>query len=224
MTTSARERATRRKRLALGYTAIEIMISMSVFAVGAAGVIGMLRSSVQGNVDARKLDLANSIARTWVERLRRASTTWTLPGGSNQTVSNMGSSNNDAEWLLNGHLNAGWFVPNATTLGSSGPSVEGNSAAFDLLGRDLAISDWDANAEFCTHVKLDCAVANPNTSGPVTCPLIRATVRVFWPRKISGAPHTGFCSDAKITAVQDNAGDLYHFVYVTSAIRQNPTQ
>jgi len=227
-------RASLRKRLALrGYTAIEVLISLSVFAVGAAGVIGMLRSSVQGNMDARKLDVANSIARTWMERLRRASMTWTLPGASNPTT-NLNAPNNDAATLLgatrvNTTATPNWFVPNNGAL--SADNLEGNSAAFDLLGRDLPDGEWDtatdgtsqSNAVFCTHVRLDCAVPNPNAGG-AGCPLIRATVRVFWPRKLSGAPPLDFCRPGRVAEVEANGANLYHFVYLTSAIRQNAIQ
>jgi len=227
----------RKRRIVAGYTAVEILISISVFAVGAAGVIGMLRSSVQGNVDARNMDVANSIARTWMERLRRASMSWTLPGSTNSSASNIGADNGDAVTLLapsgyvNGAAAANWFVPNAGSLPTSG-GVEGYSAAFDLVGRDLPESQWDtatdgtsqSKAAFCTHVRLDCAVPNPNASGPDTCPLIRATVRVFWPRKLTGAAPTDFCRAGKIADVEANVGNLFHFVYLTSAIRQNPAQ
>ena len=54
-------------------------MAMTVMAIGAAAVITMQKTSVQGNLDARKTDVANSIARMWVERLQRDAMQWTLP-------------------------------------------------------------------------------------------------------------------------------------------------
>ena len=53
------------------YTAVEVMLSIVVLGVGAAGVMSMQQASIQGNADAHMLDVGNSIARTWLERLRR---------------------------------------------------------------------------------------------------------------------------------------------------------
>ena len=65
---------------ARGYTAIEVLMAMTVMAIGGAAVITMQKTSVTANLDARRADVANSIARTWVERLRRDGMAWTSPG------------------------------------------------------------------------------------------------------------------------------------------------
>ena len=81
---------------------------MTVMSIGAAAVISMQRASVQGNLDARKSDIANSIARTWVERLERDSMQWTLPGPSNPTGNNLATA-----LVINAGLSAQntWFQP-----------------------------------------------------------------------------------------------------------------
>ena len=57
---------------ARGYLVIEVVMALTVLAIGGAGVITMQKTSVTGNLDARKAtDVANSIARMWVERLRQ---------------------------------------------------------------------------------------------------------------------------------------------------------
>ena len=66
-----------------GYTAIEIMLSIAV-GIGAAGVMTMQSASVPRNADAHMLDVANAIAREWIERLRRDGVTWTVP--ANPTI------------------------------------------------------------------------------------------------------------------------------------------
>ena len=55
-------------------------MAMTVMAIGGAAVITMQKTSVTANLDARRADVANAIARTWVERLQRDAMAWTLPG------------------------------------------------------------------------------------------------------------------------------------------------
>lgn len=55
-------RASSRPRTGRGYTAIEVMLAITVLMIGSAGVMSMQKASIQGNFDARRLDLANSIA------------------------------------------------------------------------------------------------------------------------------------------------------------------
>jgi prepilin-type N-terminal cleavage/methylation domain-containing protein len=69
---------------ARGYTVVEIMSAMTLFAIGAAGVVGMQRVTVQGGYDARRFDTATNIAREWQHRLQRDSAYWTEPNSINQ--------------------------------------------------------------------------------------------------------------------------------------------
>src|SRR5271154_1609339 len=71
-----------------GYTAVEVLMAMTVMTIGAAAVMSMQKTSIQGNLDARKTDMANSIARMWVERLERDAMQWTLPSAQNPTGNN----------------------------------------------------------------------------------------------------------------------------------------
>jgi prepilin-type N-terminal cleavage/methylation domain-containing protein len=66
-----------RRLAARGYTMIEILVSMTLLAIGAAGVMAMQKAAVQGHQDARQMDVANAIAREWMERLRRDAMMWT---------------------------------------------------------------------------------------------------------------------------------------------------
>jgi len=167
--------------------------------------MSMQKASVLGNLDARKTDIANSIARTWVERLQRDSMQWTLPSSLDRTGDNFALAH-----LLN-HPTDTWFLPSDYLAG-------GNSYGFDILGRDLAAGDIAADAtkatagaQFCVEVQVTTLVAKE---------LFRVQVRVVWPRGIGSAP-AGFC-----TKVLDPTPDmtLYHAIYVTTAIKENPVQ
>ncbi|HEY8091971.1 MAG TPA: prepilin-type N-terminal cleavage/methylation domain-containing protein, partial [Polyangiaceae bacterium] len=116
------------RRAARGYTAVEVLMAMTVMTIGAAAVISMQKASVQGNLDARKTDVANSIARTWVERLQRDAMQWTLPNSANPAGNNIGNA-----LLIGGNVTGTWFLPTQYM----GGTPETMSPGFDILGRDV---------------------------------------------------------------------------------------
>ncbi len=208
---------------ARGYTAIEVMISLALLGVGAAGVISMQRGTIQGISHARNLDTANAIAHTWLERMRADATQWTKPNGGDADGNDFAS----ARFLNRGGSNmtdAGWYLPDQAF------ATLGMSPAFDVLGRDLPYltnpttpSPTQPAVKFCTHVRIDCLVKTLVTAGaPTTCSLMRAQVRVFWPKDLVDTGNLAYCSAGAADAVADatNAPN-YHFLYVVSAIRQN---
>jgi prepilin-type N-terminal cleavage/methylation domain-containing protein len=210
-------------RLARGYTAVEVMMGLTLLAVGAAAVISMQRAAIQGNADARKLDLATAIAREWTDRLRRDAMLWTTPSPASSN-SNYGSTKLLSKYLPAGTtaLQAGWVLPDALVNGAASP--DGVSPGFDILGRDLGGTDLHGDSTnniptrvtFCVNIRLNWIVTNQ---------LIRAEVRVFWPRTSILDPNTNgpvidWCNTTNATTVTNDTAD-YHFLYVTTAIRQN---
>lgn len=197
------ERIEKKRRKSLGYTAVEVMISMSILAIGAGAVVSMQRGAVQGNVDARHIDTANAITRRWVERLRRDAMLWTLPNSANTAGDNRAS-----KALLLGTVDGEWRVPIERV-----DDVPPVTPGFDLLGRDLPRSQLnDQNAlAFCTNVRLTWLIPNQ---------LIRAEVRVFWPRG-TGIPMGFDCASAQNATLSTNTDQKYRFVYASTAIRRN---
>ncbi len=202
-------------RTARGYTAIEVLIALTVMAIGAAAVMSMQKASIQGNLDARKMDVANSIARMWVERLERDATQWTQPNNTNGLANNLGTA---TTLLIN--LDTGWFVPTA---------VPPMSYAYDILGRDLAAADA-ASAVFCVNMRLKTLVSGIAVQGGASVPqLIRADVRVVWKRGLGTNPTGVFCGPGNGDMTADDlnestratTGLVYHAIYVTTAIREN---
>jgi prepilin-type N-terminal cleavage/methylation domain-containing protein len=144
-----------------GYTAVEVLISIAVFGIGAAGVIAMQRASVTGNYDARSLDVANNVMREWQERLRRDATLWLVP--SNPPAST-------TRWLQASAAAPNWTTPPYPVTG-----VEGLSPAFNIFGQDISGAEATnplQGATFCTQVRL---LALSNT-------VVQAQVRVSWMR------------------------------------------
>lgn len=199
---SAKKRARRR-----GYTVVEILSAMTLFAIGAAGVIGMQRVTIQGGADARAFDMATNIAREWQSRLQRDSLRWTEPN----TVVPTSNLDTATLWLGSTNVDGNWRVPVV------GPQVFGYSAAFDLLGHDIVPADPDHM--FCVQYRLSW-IAPPGAPASLNVTAImRAEIRVFWSR-LELAPAN--CAD--LTVFDAANQNKYHFVVVTTAIRGNPTQ
>ncbi len=202
-----------------GYTAIEVLMAMTVMAIGGAAVITMQKTSVTGNLDARRADVANSIARTWVERLQRESMAWTQPGPSGG-ISNL----TNAPVLNNITMSPGaWFLPTQ----EMGAVPETASPGFDILGRDLTLLQLPT-ADFCVNVRLTwlSGVGQPQD-------LIRADVRVIWPIGIINS-FPGFCNAQVAALVDPNTATLpvpdpnadpntpiFHAIYLTTSIKEN---
>jgi type II secretory pathway pseudopilin PulG len=219
---SHRTRQPRRSSIR-GYTAVEVLLAMTVLLIASASVMSMQKSAIQSNLDARKLDIANSIAHDWIERLQTDATQWTLPSSAVPAgVDNFPNT----KWLMPGGAGANpafgqWFEPKIPG-GYGSPGAEGNSPAFDILGRDLASADV-GNAVFCTHLKIDKLAADVG-GFPL---LLRATVIVFWQKQLvtSEAPPMGNCQ-AWFDVALDEAGHpgTWHIIYASTAVRKNVLQ
>jgi hypothetical protein len=212
-------------------------MAMTVMVIGAAAVMSMQKASVTGNLDARKTDMANNVARLWVERLQRDSMQWTCPSAACPTTNNLcGGGGAAGAQLLCGNVTGLWFLP-VTYLGKTTP--ESMSPGFDILGRDLptgqlvpsSATGW-AGAQFCVNVRLTWLVTPiPNPAGTTEPGLIRADVRVLWPRGIAGgSPSAGFCTAATAALADPEqaapAGEtpFFHTIYMTTTIKENPAQ
>jgi len=209
-------------KLARGFTAVEVLIAMTIMFIGAAAVMTMQKTSIQGNLDARRADVATSIARAWVERIRRESMRWTQPSASSAT------SNLAAVTGLNPPTLGAWFRPTSDMIGGgeSNPSaVETASYGFDILGRDLAQTDINStapiNVEFCTEARI-----TPLLAGAA----YRVDVRVIWPRGTQTVPSaatasnfTNFFPCIAGGALFPDPLDytLFHAVIVTTAFAEN---
>jgi prepilin-type N-terminal cleavage/methylation domain-containing protein len=195
-----------------GYTAVEIMLSIAVLGIGAAGVMSMQRAAIQGNADARMLDMGTGIARQWVERVRRDALTWTQPdeaSGGSTSNANWDKPNTSLLWQI-GEVPGTWVTPAVQTW-TQGSVNTINSPAADILGRDVAGTNSFPGAVFCTQLRGDWLQQDQ---------LMRITVRTYWLRQLYTAPSGTFCVNDTPSAA--NATQVYHFVYATTAVRRTP--
>ncbi len=182
-------------------------MAMTIMTVGASAVMSMQKTSIQANADARKTDVANSIARMWVERLQRDAMQWTLPNTDNPGLNNFTNAK-----LLSSPTYGQWTLPQY----EMGGNPETMSYAFDILGRDLPSTDVAADTVFCVNYRLQWLVPQ---ALPLEPGLIRVDLRVLWPRGISNDPSPGWCNVANSnTVLVDNT--QYHSIYLTTDIRQ----
>jgi prepilin-type N-terminal cleavage/methylation domain-containing protein len=197
-----------------GYTIVELMMAISIFAIGVTGVISMQRVTIMANQHARALAVAAHIAQAWQEELTTDAVQWNHPS-STVGASDIG----ETIWLGEIADHNDWFQPDYDDDRKFGP-------AFDALGNPVNSA---AQAVFCTHIRLSWLYSE--TTPIKGNGLIRAEVRVFWLR--DGEGHFGaepFCGGTTdIAKVLGRSGDdgeahRYHFVYKTSAIRQNTAQ
>jgi prepilin-type N-terminal cleavage/methylation domain-containing protein len=203
-------------RAARGYTAVEVLIAMTVMTVGAAAVMTMQKASIQGNLDARRVDIATAIARTWEERLQTDAMAWTQPNAGVPNVNNLGSSNGAI--IQRGLSSPGiWVYPSDYIAGVNGGNTPW-SYGFDILGRDLALTDV-GSATFCVAVQFNVLV--PGTVAPA---LLRADVRVLWLRGLgANSPTPTPCGGSDALSANPSSA-VYQAVYVTTAVKENPAQ
>ncbi len=190
-----------------GYTAVELLMALSIFAIGVSGVIAMQKVTVAANQHAKDLAIGTHIAQAWLDRLATDATKWNHPSPSYPTP-DLGT---DTDWLKNADGNANvWFRPAWIPERNFG-------AGFDALGNPLAEANVD-QAVYCANVRLTWLY--PATAGNG---LLRAEVRVFWLRDGVGGTPNGkpVCDPGTDPNLVEVNGDRYHFVYQATAIKQN---
>jgi len=198
---SARARARRARRTA-AYTAGEVLMSLAVLAVGIVGIMASEKVTVASNQHAKNLAIATHIAQSWLGMLDAEAALWDTSGGFTLTT-----------WLAQGNGVASWFRPNYSAALDFGP-------AFDALGNPVTTLNQAQNARFCADLRLS-PLTIDNTGGG----MIRAEVRVVWLRNESilggtAVAPTQACSVAAASVDSEDNSRLFHFVYVSSAVRQ----
>jgi prepilin-type N-terminal cleavage/methylation domain-containing protein len=187
-----------------GYTIVELMMAISVMAIGITGIISMQKVTMTANQNAKHLSVATQIGNAWLDALAADALQWNSPGTQNAT-SDLG----ETRWLNN--VTGNWFMPV-----ESPANAMGFGPGFDALGNWVAEANIE-QAVYCTHLRLTWLF--PEASNVTGNGLIRAEVRVFWLRE--GGNPTGFCAQGSDVAAVGAAAGTHQFVYQTGAIRQN---
>lgn len=203
-----------KRRRSGGYTAVEVLVAMTLFAIGAAGVIGMMKVTIQGGQDARRMDIASHIAHTWIDRLHRDATYWNLPNRDNPGIHNL----DQTRWLHQVGSAAcnppNWCFPAFSPADAT--QAQGSGYAFDYLGRDRWTGSGDH--EYCVQLRFEWIYPLGNPPALNQDAVMRAEVRVFYTR-LDASP-VGDCASLAVSPDGPTAAQTYHFVHATTAIRE----
>ncbi len=208
------------RRRSRGYTAIEVLVALTLFAVGTASVLSLQRAAIVGASDARRTDVATAVGAEWLERLRQDSLAWTLPSASNPT----GASNlTTATKILGanaipvgptGTSDAGADTPwiTAGLPGDVATLLDRGSPAYDIVGRPLITpAEVTNDGAFCVQYRLQWIIPDS---------LIRAEVRVHYLVSGGRIPCAGGTGDPSVPAGFPNG---FRSVHLTTTLRQNPS-
>ncbi len=181
-----------------GFTIVELVMALAIFAIGITGVVAMQTVTAKTNMHAARLAVATSLARSWLDRLSMDAASWGGVGAWQNT-----------RWLTT--VNAEWALPEMDATTTFGPAADARGGFVD---HTLAPDD----VVFCTHIRLTRLINDPGSG------LIRSEVRVFWPKQVmawrAGA-NFNYCSDDDIGAIGLATND-FHWVYDTSLVRETP--
>lgn len=189
-----------------GYTLIEVMMAVAVLTAGSVAIMAMLQAATRGNMEARQITTANQVAQQWVERLRRDGLNWTN-----------GSLLANPVLLSRTSYLRGVATPGTTPLWvEPTPAGADESARFDYYGRDVVSGDATSTPTYCTNIRLEWLY--PGRA-------MRADVRVWWVRRVSGAAPAGANLADCAPSVNPNTltgNPAVRMVYTSTVIRYIP--
>jgi len=196
----------RRRSQRQGFTLIEVMVSLGIMTIGAMAILAMQQQIIRANVHARQVTTATQIAQNVIERMKLDGVGWVEPGAPPARCSYLRNVSPGAI----GSFQTLPFVPMA-----NGTDTRFWSNAFDYYGDDLDTrTGAPANLYYCASYRLSFVYANNR--------VIRADVRVWWPRDGEAAIRTDFplCADDNIALNPGGTAiDRYHVVYLSTVIR-----
>ncbi len=194
-------RASRRRNE--GYTLIEIMIAIAVFAAGAVAILALQTASTHGNLEARQMSTASDIASSWIERLHRDTLLWNVGGPGVAFTAASLARTSYLQRVSDPGSAPEWIVP---------PLAAGDRASYDHFGQPTGIA---AEMRFCVNVRLQWVYVGQ---------AMRADVRVWYPRSAETARTSdlvGCAPAADPDALTGRMRDL-RMVYASTVLRWVP--
>jgi prepilin-type N-terminal cleavage/methylation domain-containing protein len=202
----------RARRSSRGFTLLEVMMALTVLAIGMLGIVALQAATVGSTQDASQFATANAVTRTWIQRLHRDAQRWNHPSTMFPDRDDL----NETVWLQQATAAANtWFRPTASA------TEAGISAAFDRNGADVPVTDAD-NSVYCTHLRM--RLLYPD--------LVRAEVRVFWKKRrlvngpvyVAHALTGGICSTTGKESILGADNENFHWAYAVAGISKVTAQ
>lgn len=195
-------RARRSRRTRAGYTLIEVMMAIAIVTASSVALLALQEITIRGNMDARQMATATTVARNTIELLRLDAVGWT------QSYPSAGS----VVWGagVRGFLRD---VPTAAAAAASPWAPFGQTAAaiehaYDYQGFPTAVG---GNMFYCVESRY--AWVYPGQ-------LVRADVRVWWVRR-SNLTNAALYAGCPTQPAQIPSLDL-HSIQATLTIRYTP--
>ena len=190
----------RPRRREAGYTLVEVMMAIGILTASGVAIIGMQEAVIHGNIEARQLGTATSIARSTAELLRLDALNW--------TATSVGSTTFNRTLYMRDVPTSATAVPSAwAPFGAATGAVE---HARDYYGRSTAVA---ADMVFCVQTRF--AWIFPGT-------LLRADVRVWWPRSGQDVNHATYAGCPNLTPNAAGLINDLHFVQTSTELRYTP--
>jgi hypothetical protein len=183
-----------------GYTVVELMMSLAVFATGVTGIIAMQRATVTSNQHAKNLGLATGIAQAWLSQLTADATLWNTTVTTTNWLTTIAASNGE------------WQLPTWNPTLGFGPQ-------FNAFGAPV-----ETDGVFCAQIRLTWLYGDASPVQPAGAQgngAIRTEVRVFWPRDgVTRVQNDCTNGDAATVTAVGTATSTYHFVVQATAVRE----
>ncbi len=186
-----------------GFTVVELLMALAIFAIGATGVLALQVVSSRANTHAKDLATATQLARSWQDKLAIDALLWNGGGGVWQL--------DRTEWVQQvDALNNQWFLPANDAAGTFGPATDAKGMYVDGVVQ--------SDVYFCTHLRLT-RLLPADQGGEV----LRAEVRVFWPKGYQAwNGGADYCTPGANVGNIAAATSQFNFVYHTSVLRETP--
>ena len=187
-----------------GYALLEVLIASIVVVVGFLAVFALQFAALDANVNAMRYTEATNLAEAWMGVLRRESIMWNQRGGIDLTVADMPN------------LTTGLVLPGAADT-TGGWTVAAIHAGGNPVDKNLTTgAATSPGFIYCIHQRLTWMDVR-DSSNLFSAELLRAEVRILWPRNERGTLNTTTdYSDCGATAGAENMGnDLANISSIT---------
>ena len=195
-----------------GYTVIELVMSLSVLAVGASGVIAMQKVAISSNRHAKEMALASRIAEGWADQLALDGTIWTINKAGATTLAS-------TTWLklADPAQTVEWFGPDYDPLRKYG-------AAFGALGNPIDPAQRPDLIRFCAQLRF--AYLHSATAPTPGHGVVRAQIRVFWQAEDASVQVYAAATSTSCQVAPSDFNTLLpamNVIYLTTSVAQSPS-
>jgi len=198
-----------------GFALLEVLIASIVIVVGFLAVFSLQFAALDANLNAMRFSEATNIAESWISTFRREALMWNQVGGVDFDPVTMPNLTRGLVFPAAPDVTGGWVV---AAIHDGGEAVDKNLGTGPATGPGFI---------YCVHQRLTWIDARDGNN-LFSIEMLRAEVRVLWPRSERGTLDTpgGDFSDCGATSGADAmAADIADIASMTvpSVVAWNPS-